>query len=575
MNLEFVKDYLISKGFEVSLVDVNDSPCLVVNFSINGKTLELVNSPPKEITQLPVFYLKTSDDLGVLAHINFRNGYGIICLNDKDSVSVNFEQPHLAYEASLEKHIALLEKVIGSPDWNYSELLREFKPNWSWLCVENTPLICSSSDSRAEIIDVLKPVATAEKGFDSYYLAVPNNPEDLNSYTYISKSVNNRKRPINKEKGLILSLSKVTPAPTSTTELGNWYIENIKNIETKELDFFNDTATKWIGHEIWIVFNAQVSSGVTWFCIKFSAKDKKSRKRPIPLKTGDLAHWNLCAHSVSIFNKELIMPRGGAYSSLASKKVLLVGCGSIGSEIAQKIATAGVGELHLSDPEVFEMANLYRHTLSQYYIGHKKSLGLSLELELKYPWLKSNYFSTTLLDMRNRSNLEKYDLIIIAIGAPTHERLFHDFIINEEVNVPVINTWVEGYGVGGHATLDLPEKKGCLRCAYVDGESLNRGLSSNLNFLENNQDLTINHAGCGDLFLPYNAMYSAQTALIASELAVKYLLGKITESSKISWKGDASDAFSNGFKLTHRYDVFSKSLQITSLYNEYCDICND
>ncbi len=96
-----------------------------------------------------------------------------------------------------------------------------------------------------------------------------------------------------------------------------------------------------------------------------------------------------------------------------------------------------------------------------------------------------------------------------------------------------------------------------------------------LNFLEDNQDLTINHAGCGDLFLPYNAMYSAQTALVASELAVKYLLGKISESSKISWKGDASDAVSNGFKLKHRYDVFSKSLQVTPLHNPYCDICDD
>ena len=56
------------------------------------------------------------------------------------SEAVNFEQPHLAYEDSLRKHIALLEKIIGDPEWNYLELLREFKPNWSNLCTENTPL---------------------------------------------------------------------------------------------------------------------------------------------------------------------------------------------------------------------------------------------------------------------------------------------------------------------------------------------------------------------------------------------------------------------------------------------------
>lgn len=575
MSLEFIKDHLISKGFDASLIGENDTPNLVVKFSVGDKNLELMCIPEAEITHLPTFYLQTQSDLGVLAHVNFWKKYGLICLNDRDSVSVNFEQPHLAYEDSLRKHIALLEKIIGDPEWNYSELLREFKPNWSNLCTENTPLICSSTNAVAEIIDVLRPVTQAKRGFDSCYLAVPSNPDDLNSFAYISESVKNNKRPRNKEKGLILSLSSVTPAPISPEELGNWHIENIKNIEASDLDFFKNTAAKWVDHEIWIVFNAKVPSGTTWFCIKFSAKDKKARKRPIPLTTEDLVYWNFSAHSVNLFNRDLIMPRGGAYSSLATKKVLLVGCGSVGSEIAHKVASAGIGELHLTDPEVFETANLYRHTLSRSWIGSKKSFALSVDLSRKYPWLKSDYFLDSLLNLRIKSGLEQYDLIIIAIGAPTHERLFHDFILNEEVNVPVINTWVEGYGVGGHATLDIPDKRGCLRCAYVDAESLGRGLSSNLNFLEDNQDLTINHAGCGDLFLPYNAMYSAQTALIASELAVKYLLEKITEPSKISWKGDASDAVSNGFKLTHRYDVFSKSLQVTPLHNPDCDICHD
>lgn len=572
MNLEFIKDHLISKGFDASLDGENDTPNLVVKFSVDNKDLELVCIPENEITQLPKFRLQKNNGLGILAHVNPS---GFICLNDKDSVSVNFELPHLAYEDSVRKHTALIEKAIADPEWNYSELLREFSPNWSWLCVGNTRLICSSSNAIAEIIEVLNPVSKATRGFDSCYLAVPNNPTDLNGYTYISESSNNNKRPHNRKNGLVLSLSSITPAPVSTTELGRWYIENIRNVDTKDQDFFKNKATKLIGYEIWIVFNAQVPSGTTWFCIKFSTKDKKMKKRSIPLKEKDLAYWELSAHPVSIFNRDLIMPRGGAYPALSDKKVLLIGCGSVGSEIAQKIATAGVGQLDISDPETFEIENLYRHTLSQNYIGSKKSIGLSVHLGFKFPWLKSEHFTNNLLDFRNSNLLEQYDLVIVSIGAPTHERLFHDFILNEEVNVPVVNTWVEGYGVGGHATLDIPTQKGCLRCAYVDTESLGRGLSSNLNFLEDNQDLTINHAGCGDLFLPYNAMYSAQTALIASELAVKYLLGKITESSKISWKGDASDAVSNGFKLTHRYDAFSKSLQVISLHNPYCDICDD
>jgi len=165
--------------------------------------------------------------------------------------------------------------------------------------------------------------------------------------------------------------------------------------------------------------------------------------------------------------------------------------------------------------------------------------------------------------------------MVIAIGSPTHERLFHDFLVENSVSLPVINAWVEGYGVGGHATLDIPRSKGCLRCAYVDHSDLRRGLASNLNFLEPNQDVTVNHAGCGNLFLPYSALNAGQTALIASDIAIHFLSGSISESCKVSWKGDDTEALKAGLITTHRYQVFQKSLVRLPLYDEHCDLCNN
>ena len=119
-------------------------------------------------------------------------------------------------------------------------------------------------------------------------------------------------------------------------------------------------------------------------------------------------------------------------------------------------------------------------------------------MQEKYPWINIKPVNGCLLDFRNVSILNSFDLVIIAIGSPTKERLFHDYCIKNDVETAVINTWTEGYGVGGHAVLDIPEQKGCLRCAYVDNENLCRGLVSNLNFLKPNQDLTRNLSGCGN-----------------------------------------------------------------------------
>ncbi|EIL56831.1 UBA/THIF-type NAD/FAD binding protein, partial [Escherichia coli 541-15] len=132
----------------------------------------------------------------------------------------------------------------------------------------------------------------------------------------------------------------------------------------------------------------------------------------------------------------------------------------------------------------------------------------------------------------------------------------------------------EGYGIGGHAVLAIPGTKGCLRCSYVDPADFSRGLASNLNFLAPNQDLTKNHAGCGDAFLPYSYIASTQTALITANLGVQYLLNKIRESSRVSWKGSSEDAIANGFKLSGRYYAFTRILEVLPLFNEECDICN-
>ena len=75
--------------------------------------------------------------------------------------------------------------------------------------------------------------------------------------------------------------------------------------------------------------------------------------------------------------------------------------------------------------------------------------------------------------------------------------------------------------------------------------------------------------------MPYTYIASTQTALITADLAVKYLLGKVHDSSKISWKGSPVDASENGFKLSDRYQAFNRSLEILPLYNTECDICNE
>jgi hypothetical protein len=572
-NAEIIK-HLKSKEFTCQELDFKGINVISINVEIADKRIELIHFPKPEIIALPVFLLVNPSEVGHLAHVlNYQYGdyeFGSICVNDRDAVSVNFNMPLLAIEESLNRHISILEKAITDPIWNRQELLREFKSCWLSVCDFNDrPVLLTNDSGSLEEIDVFRPVTNRKFGVNSYYLAQSKNTDLADIAKIYWKNSSDRSLA---GKAVVLPLTKIEPAPLNKSQLREWYLDIIIKQKQETINYIKENYGRWKTKEYWIIFNAQVPSGTVWFCLSF--KSKKGKKHSLPLTKKQLENWKITAVPIRLFNKEAVLPRGGANLDLAITKVALVGAGSVGSEIAHKLSASGIQNLTIYDPDCYNIENLYRHVLPEEFLNYGKSLGLSFSLQRQFLWSKANSSFDTLLDLRNPRLLNTYDLIIIAIGSPTHERLFKEYLLNTGIKVPVINTWLEGFGVGGHAVLDIPESKGCLLCAYVCPDTLARGLSSNLNFIESNQNITINMSGCGEQFISYGAICSAQTALIASDLAIKYLEGKIKTSSKVSWKGSEHDVKEHGITLTNRFYQFNDSLQIKPLVHEDCDVCN-
>lgn len=565
-------EYLNRKGFDCQKMVFEGCDAITVKLDIVGKPVELIHIVTPEITNLPIFLLSAPNDFGHLAHVmntDISNiELGSICVNDRDSVSINFGIPLLAIEESLNRHIAILTKAMSDPEWNRKELLREFKSCWLNICDHNDrPILLTCERGELEEIDVYRP--SGEIGFNSYYLAQAKDT-DLSAVAQLNWH-DKSKRSI-AGTAIVLPLSTLEPAPLTEDKIQEWYLDVLANLKPTISKQLGEQFGRWKTHEYWIVFNAEVPSGKVWFCLSF--KSKKNKKYALPLSERQLENWKIKAVPIRLFNKEAVLPRGGANLDLATSNVALIGAGSVGCEIAHKLSAAGVQNLDIYDPDIYSIDNLYRHVLPEQFLHWPKAFGLSFSLKRQFLWSKANGYSNKLLELRNRQKLMSYDLIVIAIGSPTHERLFKEYLLDKEVNVPVINTWLEGFGVGGHTVLDIPESKGCLLCSYVCSESLARGLSSNLNFIEPNQNITVNLSGCGEQFITYGAVCSAQTAIIASDLAIKYLEGKVDVSSKVSWKGSDHDANEKNIALTNRFYQFNNSLQVKPLFHEDCDVCN-
>ncbi|MDC9613059.1 ThiF family adenylyltransferase [Xenorhabdus khoisanae] len=576
MDYASILEYFLDSEFDVQPSSYSNADTLSVCVEIGGRLVTLVHFCVDELQQLPHFFLKDPASFGVLAHVlktqNFEE-MGSICVNHLDSVSINFERPELAFEESIRRHVKLLRSLIVDSEFNQSELLREFSINW-YLSTKNLmnkspkTLYCTSLVTNFTKLDIYKPISSdSVMSIFASFIAQPyeRNDQKIARFFKIDSRLQ-QKDAI----GYIIPLQSIDPVvPSTADELKVWLLEALQSLSPETKSRADKELFPIRAKEFWLVLNMTIPSGKSWIGLKISL----DKKRTFPLTFEKMKPWKIEPIFVEIFNKEHMLPRSGANLSFDNKKVLLIGCGSVGSEIAHKLGSAGIGSIDIADPDQFSTSNLYRHTLEGYKVGWPKALAVAFQLQAKFPWLKTNGYRDSLLDYRKKSVLSAYDLVIIAIGAPTHERLFHDYLVKSRVKVPVIYSWLEGYGIGGHAVLDIPHKLGCLRCAYVEQNTGVRGLASNLNFIEPDQNVVKNYAGCGEMYIPYGANNSTQTALIAADLAIGYLEGKLTESKKVSWKGDNSDAEHEGLKLTRRYKTFSSSLKKLPLRHPLCDIC--
>jgi molybdopterin/thiamine biosynthesis adenylyltransferase len=572
MNYQIIAKHLESCGYEAAHEKWSDSvDCLRIKISISGTPFTLLHFCLDELRELPQFYLEQLDRDEPLAHVMpaGANGLSFICVTTSDAVSVNFEVPKLAFEASLDRHVDLLSRAITDPEWNVLELTREFQANWGFLCQQSkAEFICASPSSTISTLKVVSPKPGKKYGIESSFIGFPSNisTSDLPSVVRRQLETPKTRSSLN---GVVIPLGEIGPPPKSSKDVKPWFQSVISNLSPETRSWLGDAMSGVKSRVFWFVLNGDTPSGTAWFGVRLSSGSKKF----LPLGPDAITLWDIEPINVQVFDKNILLPRSGAEPVLSDKKVLIVGCGSVGAEIAVKLGAAGIGAINLSDPDSLSWQNTYRHVLPTYFTGCNKASALSLYLENQYPWIDCKWSRKRLLDYRDADQLKRFDLIIVAIGSPTHERLFSNFF-NQEKGLPaVVNTWVEGFGVGGHATLSVPNQAGCLNCAYMDNNTFKRGLVSNLNFIEKNQNLTRNIAGCGDLFLPYSGIAASKTALIASELAIKHLSGGLNQSSAISWKGNDDQAEQAEVELTHRYYNFKSQLEILPLYHEACDVC--
>jgi len=178
---------------------------------------------------------------------------------------------------------------------------------------------------------------------------------------------------------------------------------------------------------------------------------------------------------------------------------------------------------------------------------------LKSELELHVPGLKVIPFATSAEEaLASKPDLfRSADAIVIAIGNQSVPLRLNDEFAEQRFPVPVIYTWLEPYGIGGHALLVRYGAKGCLRCLFEEDPELR----CTIDFASPGQRFARRELGCHGVYTPYGDLDARETALGGVRLVERVARDAQTPAWVHSWRGDATGFLAARFRLGSRYEA--------------------
>lgn len=264
------------------------------------------------------------------------------------------------------------------------------------------------------------------------------------------------------------------------------------------------------------------------------------------------------------WDRTYLLPRGGADGRLGRRRVLLVGCGALGGQLAVLLAASGVGSLTLVDPDRLSNDNTFRHVLGRSAAGRPKAEALKHDLEQRFPYLE---VSAVAEDVRRalddgRVRLGGFDLVVLATGEPSLELELNERLRRSPAAPPALFTWLEPLGVGGHALLTGRGGEGCFECLFNPPDHEEAPLFNRASFAAPGQRFTRDLAGCGGAFTPFSYLDAARTAELAARLALQSLTGATPGNRLVSWRGDPGAFLGAGFRLSERWGTPPEGLSL-------------
>lgn len=462
-------------------------------------------------TRLPSVYLTDLAQAANMAHVNYK---GDVCYSDHEGEgfsAAEADAPVMLANVVLRSRETLEASAAMRNQGNFNDLLDEFEGFWSSLPHCNTVPLESEPQSGIQL-----------------YARIRKDKGELTLHGIDTGSSSRSTTECIRVKMLSLEFPFLPPKPGTPWDKG-WLDALLSQGEQQGLKL------RTPGPHVLLCRQRRPSGGESIFGVSYMGV----------LQAGKvLAIKRQKPFGVSRCWREYLLNRVGGEA--IKRRIAVIGCGSLGSRVAEQLALSGIDELVLVDPEVFSNDNIYRHVLGHDSVGAYKVERLAKEIQTKRPGMTVIPHHEDALRWLNTSGQrEACFALVLATGNLALEREIVRLCYAEAWSQRIISGWIEPLGLGGHAISSRHKEAGCLECLHRDGGETHPAPKTQ--FLTPGQNFSENLTGCGGAFTPYSALAATRTALMMTEMVLSDAQGYRF------WTGPDNQVREKGMTTTYWY----------------------
>lgn len=400
----------------------------------------------------------------LMPHVDVSGG---LCYFAPGSVVLDRYDPATAVAQCLDQATALLDRIASDPNYRSSDIQDEFQAHWEFgqltqpwpvLLGRIEPGAVSASYSIIEVAGRRK-VMVASDSTDVITLA-----QSLGT-----------SEPSRKRFQCWLFKTAVRPSvplfmPKTVKQLFEW-------LRQWDRAVYNGVQ-RVLGHESaylnYTFVTFAVDTPVGWVGFGFDLDQVTrlgSKRRPTLYRQylhGRGGSGRLLRLSITDISGDYVHNRNLSFPDLRDKRIAVIGCGAIGSFLAQSLvrlgAGTGRGTLTLMDPDTLQPENLGRHLLGYPSLFQFKANAVAAELSRLFPWSRVVPIAKSAFAL---PDLFAAELIIDATGEEAVSERLNGIWVDWRRPVPVLYAWIRGNGESVQGLWTDSPDGGCYRCLKV------------------------------------------------------------------------------------------------------------